>query len=65
MMLKKKIETANRWIDTHLPELTEMADTLFDHPEIGPHEYKSSALLTQYLEDHGFAVTRGLLGNGL
>ena len=60
MMLKKKIETANRWIDTHLPELTEMADTLFDHPEIGPHEYKSSALLTQYLEDHGFAVTRGI-----
>lgn len=43
-MLKKQIETANRWIDTHLPELTEMADTLFDHPEIGPHEYQSSAL---------------------
>lgn len=59
-MLKKQIETANRWIDTHLPELTEMADTLFDHPEIGPHEYQSSALLTRYLEDHDFTVTRGI-----
>lgn len=59
-MLEKQIETANQWIDAHLSELTKMSDTIFDHPEIGPHEYKSSALLTQYLEDHGFAVTRGL-----
>ena len=59
-MLEKQIETANQWIDAHLSELTKMSDTIFDHPEIGPHEYKSSALLTQYLEDHGFAVTRGI-----
>ena len=36
-MLEKQIETANQWIDAHLSELTKMSDTIFDHPEIGPH----------------------------
>ena len=62
-MLEQQIAQANACVDEQAPELTKMADTIFDHPEIGPHEVFASKLLTDYLESHGFAVTRG--GGGL
>ncbi len=61
-MLEQQIAQANACVDEQAPELTKMADTIFDHPEIGPHEVFASSLLTDYLEDHGFTVTRGVGG---
>lgn len=61
-MLDEMIARANNWVDGHAKELTDMADAIFDHPEIGPHEVFASKLLTDWLEAHGFAVTRGIGG---
>lgn len=61
-MLEKMIARANNWVDGHAKELTDMADAIFDHPEIGPHEVFASKLLTDWLEAHGFAVIRGIGG---
>lgn len=61
-MLEQQIAQANACVDEQAPELTKMADTIFDHPEIGPHEVFASKLLTDYLEAHGFTGTRGVGG---
>lgn len=61
-MLEQQIAQANACVDEQVPELTKMAGTIFDHPEIGPHEVFASKLLTDYLEAHGFTVTRGVGG---
>ena len=37
-----------------------MADQIHDNPEYDGEEYMASALLEDYLEEHGFAVERGL-----
>jgi aminobenzoyl-glutamate utilization protein B len=55
-------QQVNTWIEKELPVLTAMADDIFDHPEIGPHEVYSHKVLTSYLEAHGFTVTHGLGG---
>ena len=49
-------------IDKRAPELTAMADDIFDHPEIGLEEFRSAALLEDWLEREGFAVERGVAG---
>lgn len=43
-----------------MPHLTEMADRIFDHPELAFHEYQAAKILEDYLENHGFSVQRGL-----
>ena len=35
---------------------------IHENPELGEHEYKASHLLTGYLENKGFRVTRGAAG---
>ena len=59
-MLEEQIKKANACVDAHADELCKMSDTIFDHPELGPHEVFASKLLTDYLEAHGFTVTRGI-----
>ena len=49
-------------IEVQAPRLIEMADDFFDHPEIGLEEFRASAALCDYLEDHGFTVERGIAG---
>ena len=61
-MLEEMIARANSCVDGYAKELTEMADRIFDHPEIGPHEVFASGLLTDWLEAHAFAGTRGVGG---
>lgn len=55
-------ETMYRNIDSMKPELTAMADDLFDHPEIGLEEFHALKLLTDWLEREGFQVERGVAG---
>ncbi|WP_303063439.1 M20 family metallopeptidase [Acidaminococcus massiliensis] len=48
------------YIRKEMPHLTEMADRIFDHPELAFHEYQAAKILEDYLENHGFSVQRGL-----
>ncbi|HLJ61805.1 MAG TPA: amidohydrolase [bacterium] len=44
------------------PLFTELSDRIWDTPELGLHETKSSATLADALEAAGFAVERGVAG---
>ena len=55
--VKKELEAC---IDCRKQELCDMADQIFDLKEISFEEYKTSALLEDYLEKNGFAVERGI-----
>ena len=58
-MLKK---VALKWIDENTSYLIDVSDRLWDFPELGLQEFKSSALLIQELEKHGFDVESGVGG---
>lgn len=59
-MLDEEIKQANAIIDKELLQLTNLADTIFDHPEIGRQEVFASKELEDYLEQNGFQVQRGI-----
>ena len=50
------------FIDEIQPEICAMSDDLFDNPEIGLQEHRSSGILVDYLQKHGFSVTSGIGG---
>lgn len=50
------------YIRSIAPNLKDMADSIFDTPETGLNEHKSSTLLCDWLELHGFVVERGIGG---
>ena len=52
------LQTAERYED----RLFSIACDIFDHPESGGKEFYASKLLTDYLEEKGFAVERGVGG---
>lgn len=47
-------------IENNKNKLFEMANYIFDNPELGYKEYKASKLLTDFLENEGFVVEKGL-----
>lgn len=49
-------------IDERRDELTAIAEELYNFPETGLQEYRSSALLADFLEGAGFSVERGVAG---
>lgn len=53
-------ETLNGYIDTISAQMAQMADTIFDNPELGLEEFKACGLLTDWLEQDGFQVERSL-----
>ena len=55
--MKDKIAS---WIESQRDVLTAMADDIFDHPEASLEEFRSSAMVADYLEAQGFSVQRGL-----
>lgn len=61
-MSKMTKEILNKNVDAQEKNLLSMADYIFDHPELGYKEELASKTLTQYLEDNGFAVTKGVGG---
>lgn len=58
-MKKEHIKHA---LEAYLPELTAMADQIYDLAEPGMEEFKSSKLLADYLQNHGFTVEMGIAG---
>lgn len=50
------------YIDSIAPEMAQMADRIFDRPELGLEEFYASGLLTDWLEKEGFTVERETAG---
>ena len=50
------------YIDSLSKEIWNMADYIFDNPEIGLEEHKAAELLTNYLNQNGFNVEKGVGG---
>lgn len=50
------------WIDTHQEEFWEIAQYLWEHPELGLEEYEASNKLITTLEQYGFQVEKDISG---
>ncbi len=57
-----KTEQIRQVLTAYLPELTAMADQIYDLAEPGMEEFQSSKLLAEYLQNHGFTVEMGIAG---
>ena len=55
-------EKAWGWIEGNRERLIELSDEIWEHAELGLVEEKSSKLLADELEKHGFRVERGVAG---
>jgi len=55
-------EVAFKWIDTNRERIIEISDKIWEYAELGLMEFKSSKLLADVLEEHGFEVKRGVAG---
>ncbi len=53
-------EFLNQYIEKTAPEMEEMADFIFDHPEVGLEEFKALEKLTDWLKREGFHVEIGV-----
>jgi len=53
-------EIATDWIEKHQKRVIEISDKIWDTPELGLQENKSSALLAEELQRGGFHVQRGV-----
>ena len=49
-------------IDSQRHQLNELSLKIHTNPELGFHEVKATAWLTQYLEEKGFSIERGICG---
>lgn len=47
-------------IDNYKSEMTSLSDDIFDHPELGNQEYRSSSLLIERLERAGFQIEKNI-----
>ena len=53
---------ALEWIKSNKERIIEICDKIWEYAELGLIEYKSSKLLADELEKHGFEVKRGVTG---
>ena len=53
---------ALEWIESNKERIIEICDKIWEYAELGLIEYKSSKLLADELEKHGFEVKRGVTG---
>jgi amidohydrolase len=52
--------SVNNHVDRNRHRLSELARSIHDNPELGFQEVKAAAWLTQFLEENGFSVKRGI-----
>ena len=50
-------QTAYKWIDENQKHLTGMSDKIWEYAELGLWETRSSKLIADELEKHGFKLT--------
>ncbi len=51
---------ALEWIDERRQRFIDIAQSVWDHPELAMEEHRSAALLADELEREGFEVDRGV-----
>lgn len=49
----------NQWINENYQAFYDLADYIWEHPELGLEEYQSSLAIQTLLKEHGFEVTSG------
>jgi len=62
MMSQKGKQTAVDWIEENRKHIIEVSDAIWGFAELGLIEHKSSKLLADELEHHGFRIERGVAG---
>lgn len=62
MKNKNEKEQLLQWIEAHTFPYFEIADKIWENPELGMEEYQSSKLVADFLEESGFQVERGVAG---
>src|SRR5512137_1102920 len=62
MSLEKAKRDALSWVDENEKSVIEVSDEIWECPELGFIEHKSSKLLSDTLEKHGFKVEREVAG---
>ena len=62
MLLTMSKDKAWSWIDGNRQRLIEVSDTIWEYAELGLCEDKSSKLIADELEAHGFKVKHGVCG---
>ena len=60
LLMSIEKEYALDWIEKNKDMLIEISDKVWEFAELGLIEFKSSALLADELEKHGFKVERGV-----
>ncbi len=60
MDIKALKDSVIKEVEAHRRQLRDLSLKIHANPELGFKEVKSSALLTQYLEENGFAIERGI-----
>lgn len=61
-MLSTEKQELVDFIDGHAPYFEDIADKIWENPELSLKEFRSAALYCEELEKLGFAVTKGLCG---
>jgi len=61
-MSQKGKQTAVDWIEENRKHIIEVSDAIWGFAELGLIEHKSSKLLADELEHHGFRIERGVAG---
>lgn len=62
MSVNQYTETIQELIQSVSPELRELSEYIYDHPELGHEEFLSSKAHVELLEEHGFEVEYPYLG---
>ncbi len=60
--MEKEKEYALNWIESNRDRIILLSDTVWEYAELGLKEFKSSKLLADELEKHGFKVEMGIAG---
>jgi aminobenzoyl-glutamate utilization protein B len=58
--VKQAKATVIKWVDENATHIADLSRKIWEYPEIGLKEFKSSDLLVSELEANGFKVKRGL-----
>ncbi len=61
-MYREAKRSAVEWVESHRERLIEVSDVIWGYAELGFVEFRSSKLLADELEAHGFDVERGVAG---
>ena len=61
-MVTEEKQIALDWIDDYEKRAIEVSDAIWSYAELGLLEFKSSKLLADEIEKHGFKLERGVAG---